>query len=125
MKATLLMWELMVTSNGLVSCVTSLDERFRSSMTSTCTGVFFSTITNLYCRTNSLSLKHVDALESKSVWASIVTSLLHLIMIGTTKHGVGSKYRLKPFSLHDASRSNLVIPIETGHACFSTPLVVG
>jgi hypothetical protein len=26
LKTTLLVWELMVTSNGLVSCVTSLDE---------------------------------------------------------------------------------------------------
>ncbi len=34
LKTTLLVWEPMVTSNGLVSCVTSLDERFQPSMTS-------------------------------------------------------------------------------------------
>jgi hypothetical protein len=55
---------------------------------------------------------------------SIVTSLLHLIMIGTNKHGVGSKNKLGPFSSHDASRSSLSVPIEIGHACFPTPLVV-
>jgi hypothetical protein len=31
-------------------------------------------------------------------------------MIGTNKHGVGSKYKLGPLSLHDTSRSNLVVP---------------
>jgi hypothetical protein len=39
-------------------------------------------------------------------------------MIGTKKHGAGSKNRLGPFSLHDASRYNLGVPIEIGHAHF-------
>jgi hypothetical protein len=34
----------------------------------------------LYCCTNSLSMKHVNAPKSKNVWVSIVISLLHLIM---------------------------------------------
>jgi hypothetical protein len=34
LKTTLLMWEPMVTSHGLVSCVISLDERFQPSMIS-------------------------------------------------------------------------------------------
>jgi hypothetical protein len=46
LKTTLLVWEPMVTFNGLVSCVISHDERFRPSMTSTGTSVFFSTRTN-------------------------------------------------------------------------------
>jgi hypothetical protein len=35
-------------------------------MTSIDTSVFFSIKANLYCWINSLSIKHVDALESKS-----------------------------------------------------------
>jgi hypothetical protein len=34
-------------------------------------------------------MKHVDALESKSVWVHIVIDLLHLIMMGNKKQGVG------------------------------------
>jgi len=45
-------------------------------------------------------------------------------MIGAKKYGVEVEDRLGPFSLHDASRSNLVIIIETRHAHFPTPLVV-
>ncbi len=67
LMTTLLVWELMVTSDGLVSCVIGLDERFRPLMISINTNVFFSIKTNLYCHTNSLSIKHVDALESRSV----------------------------------------------------------
>jgi hypothetical protein len=71
------------------------------------------------------SITHVDVLESRSVLTSIVTSLLCLTMIGTKKHGVGSKNKLRPFSLHDASRSNLAIFIETWHVHFSILLVMG
>jgi hypothetical protein len=88
------------------------------------TNVFFSTKANMYCHISSLLIKHDDALESRNVWASIVTSLLHFIMIGTKKHDVMSKYRLRPLSLHDASRYSLMVPIETRHAHFLTPLVV-
>ncbi len=45
-------------------------------------------------------------------------------MIGTKKHGAKSKDWLGPFSLHDASRYNLKVPIEIGHVHFPTPLVV-
>jgi hypothetical protein len=34
-------------------------------------------------------------------------------MTGTKKHGAGFENRLGTFSLHDASRSNIVIFIET------------
>ncbi len=43
LKITLLVWEPMVTFNGLVSCVINIDERFQPSMTSTGIGVLFST----------------------------------------------------------------------------------
>jgi hypothetical protein len=46
-------------------------------------------------------------------------------MIGTKEHGVGFDDKLGPFSLHDASRSNLMVPIETLHVYFPTPLIVG
>jgi hypothetical protein len=94
LKATLLVWEPMVTFNGFVSWVTSFHEKFRPLMTSTDNDVFFSIIINLHCGTNSLSIKHVNASKLRSVWASIITSLLHLIMININKHRVGSKNRL-------------------------------
>jgi hypothetical protein len=50
----------------LVSCVTSPDERFQPLMTSTGTGVPFSTRANLYFHISSLSIKYVNALESRS-----------------------------------------------------------
>jgi hypothetical protein len=93
-------------------------------MTSTSTSVFFSTRANLYCHISFLSIKHANAPKSRSVWASIVTSVLHLIMISTKKHGVRPKDRLRPFSLHDASRLSFIVPIETGHVHFLIPLVV-
>jgi len=85
---------------------------------------FFPIKTNLYCHTSSLSIKHVNVLESRNVWVSIITSLLHLIMIGTKKHGARLENMLGPFSLHDASKSNLVILTKTRRAYFSTPLVM-
>jgi hypothetical protein len=91
LKTILLMWELMVTSNGLVSCVIGRHERFQPLMTPTSTSVLFSTITNLYHCISSLSIKHVDASKCRNAWASIITILLHLTMIGTKTHGVGSK----------------------------------
>jgi hypothetical protein len=112
LKITLLVWEPMVTLNDSVSCMINLDERFQPSTISTGTSVFFSTRTNSYFCTNSLSIKHVHALKSRSAWTSIVMSLLHLTMIGTKKHGVGSKNRLGPFSLHDASRSRSLLKLD-------------
>jgi hypothetical protein len=75
----------MITSNALVSCVIGPDERLQPSMTSIGINVFFSTNVNLYCHPNSLLMKCVDMSKSISVWASIVTSLRHLTMIGTKK----------------------------------------
>jgi hypothetical protein len=77
--------------------VINLDEIFRPSMTSTDINVLFSITTNLYFHISSLSMKHVDELKSRNVGASIVTSLLHLTMISTKKHGVRFD-RLGPFS---------------------------
>jgi hypothetical protein len=108
----------------LVSCVTSFDEKLWPSMTSIGTNVLFFIQTNLYCCTNSLSMKHVDAWESKKFWASVITSLLHLTMIGIKKHGVGFEGRFWPFLLPDASRFNFAILIKTRYAHFSTPLVM-
>jgi hypothetical protein len=45
-------------------------------------------------------------------------------MIGTKKCNVGSKDKLGPFSLHDASKSSFMVPTKTGHARFPTLLVV-
>jgi hypothetical protein len=45
-------------------------------------------------------------------------------MIDTKKYGARFEDRLRPFSLHDASRSSFEVPIETVHVRFPTPLVV-
>jgi len=68
-------------------------------------------------------MKHVDALKPISVWASIATSLSHLTMIGTKKHGIRFEDSLGPFSLHDALVSNFMVFIKIIHVHFSTPLV--
>jgi len=52
-------------------------------------------------------------------------SLLHLIVIGIKKHGVQLENSLGPFALHDASKSNLVVPIEIGNVHFPTLLIRG
>jgi hypothetical protein len=101
----------MVTCNGLVSCVIGPNERLRPSMTSTGIGVFFKTRANLYCHTSSLSIKHVDAPKLRSVWASIVTSLLHLTMIGTKKIMLGLKIRWdhSHYMMHQGSTSRSLL----------------
>jgi hypothetical protein len=62
--------------------------------------------------------------KSISVQTFIVTSLIHLTMIGTKKHGVGFEDKLRPFSLHDALRCTSWPPTNTRHVHFTTPLVV-
>ncbi len=124
LKTTLLMWKPMVTFNALVSCAIGPNDKLWPSMTLIKTNVFFSTKANLYCCTNFLLMKHVDVLELRCVWASIVISLSHLTMIGTNKHVAGFENRLGPFSLHDASRSSLTILTKTRHVHFLIPLVV-
>jgi len=42
-------------------------------------------------------MKHVDAPKSKSVWVHIVIDLLHLIMMGNKKQGVGSEDKVGLF----------------------------
>jgi hypothetical protein len=51
-------------------------------------------------------MKHVDALESNNASIFIVVDLLHLIVIGNKKQGVGFENKWGPFWLHDALRSN-------------------
>jgi hypothetical protein len=60
---------------------------------------------------NFLLMKLVDALERINVSIFIVVDLLHFITIGDKIQGVGFKDKLGPFNLHDASRSNLMVPI--------------
>jgi hypothetical protein len=120
LKATLLVCILIVISKALVSCVTSLKENFQPSMISMTTGVFFSTRIILCHRTNSLLMKHANALESSNVLISIVMDLSYLIVISNKKQGVGSKSKLGPFWTYDAFESNFTIPIETGCPHFSS-----
>jgi hypothetical protein len=124
LKTTFLVWEPMVTSSGLISCVINHNEKLRPSMNSTGIGVLFSTRANFYCHINSLSIKHADVPESRNAQSSIITSFIHLIMIGIKEYGVEFEDRLGPFSLHDASRSSLVVLIEIGHVHYPTRLVV-
>jgi hypothetical protein len=94
--------------------VCGLDERLQTSMISTGIDLcHFPIKTNLYYCTISLLMKHINALESRNAWAYTITSLFHLTMIGTKKHGVKSKERQGPFSLHDASTSKFMVSIKT------------
>jgi hypothetical protein len=97
LKTTLLLCDPIVTVNALVSCIIGLEESFQPSITSTATGVAFSTNAKLCCRTNSLLMKHANALESKSAWVCIVVDLSPLIMMGNKKQGVGSKDKVRSF----------------------------
>jgi hypothetical protein len=58
-------------------------------------------------------MKHGDALKSSNVLVSIVMDLLYLIVICNKKQGVRFEGKLGPFWTHDASKSNLTIPIES------------
>jgi hypothetical protein len=65
LNTTLLLCDPIVTVNALVSCVTSLKERFQPLITLTTTNDVFSTNTKLCCCTNSLSMKHANAPKSR------------------------------------------------------------
>ncbi len=90
LNMTLIECDSMVVSNALVSCVTSLEEKLWLSLTSTPIDVIFFNKVNLCCCTNSLSTKHVNALESSNVWIFIIMDLLHLTMTHNKKLNVGS-----------------------------------
>jgi hypothetical protein len=64
-------------------------------LTATC--VAFSTNAKLCYHTNSLSLKHGDAFDSRSVWVRTVIDLPPLIMMGNKKQGAGSEDKVGPF----------------------------
>jgi hypothetical protein len=78
--------------------------------------MFFTMIIILCHYTSSLSMKHIDALESSNVLISIIMDLLYFIMIGNKKQGVGSK--LEPFWTHDVFESSFTIPTKIGHPHF-------
>jgi hypothetical protein len=97
LKTTLLLCDPIITINVLVSHVTGLKERFRPSIISIATSVTFSTTAKLCCCTNTLSLKHVDAPESRSVWVHTIVDLTRLIVMGNKKQDVGFKNKARPF----------------------------
>jgi hypothetical protein len=66
LKITLLFCDSIVIINALVSCIIGHEEKFRPLITLTATNVDFSTNVKLCCCTNSLLMKHADALESKN-----------------------------------------------------------
>ncbi len=110
LKIILLVCNPMVIFNALVSCVVSYKERFWPLITSIATSMVFFTKGNLSCRTNSLSMKHINASKSSNASISVVMDLLHLIVIDIKKQGVGLKDRLRSFRSHNASKSSLIIP---------------
>jgi hypothetical protein len=110
LKINFLVCNPMVIHNALVSYVISFEERFWPLITSIATSMVFFIKGNLSCRTNSLSMKHVNASKSSNASIFIVMDLLHLITIDNKKQGVGSKYRLRSSQSHNASKSCLTIP---------------
>jgi hypothetical protein len=97
LKTTLLLCDPIITINAFVSCITSLEERFQPMIISTATGVAFSTNVKLCCRTNPLSMKYADALQSRSVWVCTTMDSPPLIMMGNKKQGFGFKDKVRPF----------------------------
>jgi hypothetical protein len=102
LKTILLLCDPIIIVNALVSCVTSPKEKFQPSITSTTTGVTFSTNTKLCYRTNSLLMKHADALT----WVCKIVDLPPLIVMGNKKQDVSFEDKVEPFQTHNASRSN-------------------
>ncbi len=97
LKTFFLLYDPIITINVLVSCVTSPEKRFRPSIILTTTSVTFSTNAKLCHHTNSLSMKHVNALESKNVWVHTIMDLPPLIVMGNRKQGVGYKDKVRSF----------------------------
>ncbi len=125
LKTTLLLCDPIVTINALVSCVTCLEERFWPSIILIDNGVVFFTNAKLCYRTNSLSMKHVDALKSRSAWVHMVVDLPPLTTMGNKKQDVGSKNKARLFRMHDASRSSFMSPIEIGCLRFPSLMALG
>jgi hypothetical protein len=113
LKITLIVCNPMVIYNALVTYVISSKERLWPLITSIATSMVFFTKGNLSCCTNSLSMKHVNASKSSNASIFVVMDLLHFIAIDNKKQDVGSKYRLRSFQSHNASKSNLTIPTKT------------
>jgi hypothetical protein len=97
LKITMLLCDPIVIVNGLVSCIISLEKRFRPLITLTSIGVAFFTNTKLCCHTNSLLMKHVNTLESKIVWVHTIMDLPPLIVMGNKKQGVSFEDKVGPF----------------------------
>ncbi len=97
LKATLLVCISIVISKALVSCVIGPKRRLQPPMTSMAIGMFFFTKIILCCHTTSLSMKHVDALESNNALISIAMDLPYFIMIGNKKIDVKFEGKLGPF----------------------------
>jgi len=91
LKTIPLVCDPMVTSSLLVSCIANLEKKHGSLIIFTNSNVVFFTKVNLCCCTNSLLMKHASAP------IFIVMDLLHFIMIGNKKQGIGFKYKLRPF----------------------------
>jgi hypothetical protein len=97
LKTTLLLCDLIVTIGTLVSCVIGPKKKFQPLIISTAIGAIFSTNAKLCCRTNSLSMKHVDALEPRSDWVSMIMDLPPLIVMGNKKQGAGFEDKVGTF----------------------------
>jgi hypothetical protein len=97
LKTTLLLCDPIIIVNVLVSHVIGFEQRFQPSIISIATSVAFSTNAKLCCCTNSLSLKHVDAPESRSVWVHTIVDLTPLIVMGNKKQDVGFKNKASLF----------------------------
>ncbi len=85
LKTTLLLCDLIIIVNALVSCIIGLEKRFQPLITLIATCVAFSTNTKLCCRTNPLLMKHANALELRNVWVYMIVDLPPLIMMGNKK----------------------------------------
>ncbi len=97
LKTTLLLSDPIVIVNTLVSCVTSLEERFQPSFILITIGVTFSTNAKLCCHTNSLLMKHANAPKSINAWVCTIVDLPPFIMMGNKKKVLVLKTRYDRF----------------------------
>lgn len=95
LKTTLLVCNLMIISNALVSCVVSFEKK--PLITSTTTNTIFFMKVCLNYRTNFLSMKHLKAPKSNNILVFIVVDLLHLIVINKKNKMLNLNNKLGPF----------------------------
>ena len=114
----MILWCCSITiSNGVVSWVTSSNTRGLPSITSTGIECLFVTKGSLWRSIKSLSIKHVEALESNKVWILIILESIYTIS-GTIKQGKALIVRIGLLIKDCAIFSSCTVHVVTQYLCF-------